>query len=394
MNYGKHAKILRLKWTFAAYFLVILASTPALGAKPNGVLHVGWGKEFVLPSVAAKFAHDGDTIEIDAGVYDKDAAVWTQNNLTIRAMNGRAHLKAQGVSAEGKAIWVIRGNNTVIENIEFSEAKVPDGNGAGIRVEGANLTIRNCFFHDNENGVLSGLNPNSEIVIESSEFARNGDGTGKTHNIYIGEIKSFILRYSYSHHARVGHNVKSRAARNFILYNRIMDEATGNSSYDIDLSNGGLGFIIGNEIQQGPNTENFTLVSYGAEGLNKAGNNRLYVVNNTFVNERPQGSRFIFTKPGTTSVRILNNLFIGKGSIEALGAEQAGNVTGTPKDLVSTENYDYHLRAKSKAINAGIDPGSLPDMALRAIEEYQHKTKFVPRRMDRAPDAGAHEFAP
>ena len=392
MKHGKHTKI--FGWAFIAYLFASLVSTPVHADKQHKVLQVGWGKEFLLPSIAAKFAKDGDTIEIDAGLYDKDAAVWKQNNLTIRAVNGRAHLSAHGASAEGKGIWVIKGNNTVVENIEFSDAKVSDGNGAGIRIEGANLTIRNCFFHDNENGILSGSNPNSDIVIEYSEFARNGGGTGQTHNMYIGGVRSFTLRYSYSHHARVGHNVKSRAARNFILYNRIMDETTGNSSYDIDLSNGGLSYIIGNEIQQGPLTENFKIISYGAEGLSKTANNSLYLVNNTIVNDRPQGSRFIFTKPGTASVRILNNLFIGKGSIEAPGAEQAGNVFGTTQDLVSAENFDYRLRNNSKAINAGIDPGSTPDMSLRPTEEYHHKTQAAPRRTVGALDAGAHEFAP
>ncbi len=352
------------------------------------------GKKILLPSIAAQLAKDGDTVEIDAGQYEKDAAVWKQNNLTIRAVIGRAHLKANGVSAEDKAIWVIKGNNVTVENIEFSGAAVPHRNGAGIRIEGANLTIRNCYFHDNENGVLSGANPNSDIVIESSEFARNGDGTGQTHNMYIGAVRSFTLRYSYTHHARVGHNVKSRAARNEILYNRIMDEATGKSSYDIDLPNGGLSIIIGNEIQQGPLTENFTLISYGAEGLAKEYDNSLYIVNNTFVNEHPQGGRFIFTKPGTSQARIVNNLFIGKGTIVAPGSNQAGNVFGTAEDVASIANFDYRLRAGSKAINAGIEPGGVKGVSLRATDEYLHELKHMHRRSAGALDVGAHEFTP
>ncbi len=380
----------RWKW-FWLWLIVVNAS--AHGAAPGKVLQVGWGKEFLLPSIAAQFARDGDTIEIDAGLYEKDAAIWKQNNLTLRAINGRAHLKANGAQAEGKGIWVIKGNNVVVENIEFSGAKVSDGNGAGIRIEGTGLTLRNCYFHDNQNGVLSGANPNSDIVIEYSEFARNGAGTGQTHNIYIGEVRSFTLRYSYSHHANVGHNVKSRAAHNNILYNRIMDEATGNSSYAIDLSSGGIGFVIGNEIQQGPRTENSTVISYGAEGL-KHPINALYVVNNTIVNDRPQGGRFLFAKPGANPVRVLNNLLIGKGTIEAQGAEQAGNVFGTTHDLISSENFDYRLRKGSKAIDAGIDPGHAQAVALRPAEEYEHKTKRKPRRTQGTLDTGAHEFAP
>jgi hypothetical protein len=124
---------------------------------------------------------------------------------------------------------------------------------------------------------LEGGHPTSDILIEHSEFARNGFGDGYTHNIYIGRSRSFTLRYSYSHHAYVGHTVKSRANANYILYNRIMDEVSGTSSYTIDLPDGGVSYVIGNLLQQGPNTENSTILSYGAEGLRHA-SNELYVV--------------------------------------------------------------------------------------------------------------------
>ena len=51
-----------------------------------------------------------------------------------------------GKSAESKAIWVIKGNNCRVENIEFSNCRVPDNNGAGIRMEGTNLTVSHCYF--------------------------------------------------------------------------------------------------------------------------------------------------------------------------------------------------------------------------------------------------------
>jgi len=53
----------------------------------------------------------------------------------------------------------------------------------------------------------------SEIVIERSTFARNGKGDGFTHNIYVGRIKRLTVRAVDSHHARIGHNLKSRARK-------------------------------------------------------------------------------------------------------------------------------------------------------------------------------------
>jgi hypothetical protein len=230
------------------------------------ILRVGPNKQYTKLNQAAAVARDGVIIELDPVVYARDAAIWRAHNLTIRGVGGRAHLKANGVDAEGKGIWVIQGNNTTIENIEFSGAEVPDTNGAGIRQEGVGLTVRHCYFHHNQMGILTGVNLKSDILVEHSEFAWNGDRSGQTHNIYIGQVRSFTLRYSYSHHAHIGHLVKSRAHTNYILYNRLADEVDGDSSYNIDPSNGGVSYIIGNIIQQSPATDNSALVAFALEG--------------------------------------------------------------------------------------------------------------------------------
>ena len=175
------------------------------------VLRVGPRRDLKQPSAAARLARDGDIVEIDAGVYVGDIAVWRQNYLTLRGVGGRAHLRAGDTLAEDKAIWVIKGANATVEHIEFSDAAVRYRNGAGIRQEGAGLTVRHCYFHDNENGILSGVNPASDIAIEHSEFARNGHGDGYSHNLYIGRARSLTVRFSYLHRAVVGHNLKSRA---------------------------------------------------------------------------------------------------------------------------------------------------------------------------------------
>jgi hypothetical protein len=284
----------------------------AHGATSGSVLRVGPGRPLAMPSEAARKARDGDTIEIDAGTYDGDVAVWRQNGLTIRGVGGRAHVRAQGQDAEGKAIWVIKGTNTTVESIEFSGARVRDRNGAGIRQEGTGLTVRNCSFHDNENGIHASPNLQSEIVIERSEFANNGEGDGRSHNLYIGPVKQLTLRHVYSHHARVGHNLKSRAAKTEVLHSRFADEEDGNSSYAIELPNGGVARLAGNVIQQGAHTENPTLVSYGREGLRHA-DNRLYLENNTLINERPEGGFFVFVAEQTSQAIIENNVFAGPG---------------------------------------------------------------------------------
>ena len=374
-------------------FAVFSFATAALGA----TLQVGPGQTYAKPCAAFAAAKQGDTVEISAtgnGTYDGDVCAIAASNLTIRGIGGRAHIDAMGMSAQGKAIWVVQGQNTTIENIEFSGATVTDMNGAGIRQEGANLTVRNCYFHDNEDGILTGADPTSEIVIESSEFARNGAGDGYSHNMYIGHIKKFTLRYSYSHSAKVGHLVKSRAEENDILYNRLTGESDGTESYEINLPNAGTSYIIGNLIQQGPTTQNSAMLDYGSEGVSNAGSD-LYVVNNTFVNERTAGATFVSVSTGVTVAAVVkNNIFVGTGTaISQASPVQAGNFASGNPMLVDSANFDYHLAPGSPCIDAGVDPGSATSgFSLLPHAQYVQPATFEGRQMVGKIDIGAYEL--
>jgi hypothetical protein len=257
---------------------------------------VGPGQTYTTPSQVSTLVGNGDTVNILAGEYPSDVARWQADDLVLRGVGGMVHLESNGNAWGGKAIWVIQGDRTTVEWIEFSECAVPDENGAGIRQEGSDLTVRHCQFHDNQNGILAGTVNPSTIRIEHCEFGYNGFGDGLTHNLYINNIDSLIFRYSYSHHAIVGHELKSRARVNVIEYNRFSNEADGAASREIDLPNGGTTYLIGNVIQQGPQGENSNLVGFGMEGLNNPGPHELYVVNNTLVNEKSVGS--FFQMPG------------------------------------------------------------------------------------------------
>lgn len=363
------------------------------GAGKINVLEVGENKQFALPSIAAEFAKDGDVILIDVnGVYDNDVAIWKVNNLTIRGVNGRPHIRSNKIIKNGKAIWVLRGNNFTIENIEFSGAKVRDHNGAALRLEGANLTIKSCYFHHNENSLLTGKNINSEVKIDNSVFAYNGYGKGKTHNLYIGRIKKLTFIGNFSHHANVGHTLKSRARENIILYNRFMDGADGNASYLIDLPNGGYSIVMGNVIQQSPRAENRTMLAYGLEGL-KNKKKELYVAYNTFVNNRSSGV-FIKTAAGALG-KIANNIFAGKGKIlggKALSVNN--NFEGDDMDIfLDPKSFDFRLgKAVDAIVNRAVPFLTLEQQAL--VPEYQITASGLMKRMPagKAFDLGAFEF--
>lgn len=372
------------------------ADTDKPGADTGGkarVLEVGPGKAYAKPSAAARATRDGDIVEITAGVYEGDAAVWRSNNLTIRGVGGRAEIKAGGADAEDKGIWVIKGANTTVEHIELSGARVHDRNGAGIRQEGPGLVVRDCYFYNNQNGILTGQNEASEILIESSELNDNGEGDGQTHGLYIGKVKRFTLRGSYVHHTDIGHNVKSRALESAILYNRIMDETTGTSSYAIDLPNGGIAYVIGNLLQQGPQTDNTTIVAYGKEGLTNP-TNALYFVNNTLVNDGPPDGTFLFVQAGTNPAQITNNLFVGPGTLLKGPGVLSHNLQSPKPGLVDVATFDYRLTSGSPAINAGTDPGTANGIPLAPSQQYVHKANTEPRPVVGPLDVGAYEFQP
>jgi hypothetical protein len=172
-----------------------------------------------------------------------------------------------------------------------------------------------------------------------------------------------------------------------------MDEKDGRSSYSIDLSNGGLAFVIGNVIQQGPEAENSGIISYGAEGY-KYPVNELYVVSNTIVNNRPNGAQFVTVRPGAQSAKILNNVFSGRGETLRGTADLRDNIELTRSDFVNADAFDYHLKAKSPAIGRGIDPGSAHGFSLRPTEEYVDKARKRNRSSSGKLDLGAFEFRP
>jgi len=89
----------------------------------------------------------------------------------------------------------------------MSGARVPGRNGACTRLEGIGLTLRRVYFHDNEEGLLTN-GRNGDILIEYSEFDRNGDGLGYAHNVYITGERRLIFRYSYFHRSLVGNVIK------------------------------------------------------------------------------------------------------------------------------------------------------------------------------------------
>lgn len=335
-----------------------------------------------LPRIAnaAALAKDGDVIEIEAGDYRGDVALWLQKRLTIRGVNGAARIFADGRDAEGKAIWVIRRGEFEISNIDFIGARSADPNGAGIRFEGGALLLRDCLFWDNQMGLMSSnMAPDDKttLTIEGSEFAYSHVDGRWGHNLYVGRLDQLTVSHSYFHHAGVGHLLKSRARVNNILYNRLTDEAGGRASYELEFPNGGIARVIGNVIQQQRATEHSAILAFGAEGL-KWPVNQLIVGNNTLINDHPHGGTFLRIAPGTDKVVVANNLLVGPGRFHVQGNALLHNNARVDWEAFGQPNrHDYRLRAPTEALAWR----RLEDQELQALllpqAQYVHPRKLV-----------------
>lgn len=366
------------------------------GAASAATLEAGAGKRFARPCEAIAAAAAGDTVEIAPGTYDGESCTVDKPNLTIRGAGPqRPHLRAvTGRSlVQGKGILVVAASATgaVIENLEFSGAKVADRNGSGVRVDsGASVTIRDCHFHDNESGVLTGNG--GTITIEYSIFENNGAGDGQSHNVYVNHADKFVFRGNYSARANVGQLVKSRAKETYILYNRLSQE-NGTGSREIDLSNGGRAWVIGNIIEQGSESKHSSLLGYQPEGPSpELADNRLYVIHNTFVNRAYLGGTFVqVNRTMETPAVIRNNVFTGRGAVtNQSNPVQSNDYVGDP-GFVNPEALDLMLKAGSPAVDSGAELRTGAGFALTPQSMYRHPACGNVRKAVGLPDAGAFE---
>ena len=349
------------------------AATAASATAPTGqVLHVGPQRAIKTIAEASRLAKDGAIVLVDAGTYLRDTASWGQRHLTLRAVGGRVRLVANGAAAEAKGIWVMRGTDMSVEGFDFEGAAVPDRNGAGIRLESGSLRVFDCSFMHNEMGILTNNDQATTLEVVNSEFAHNQRPGGHNHNLYAGTIQRLTVTGSYFHHGHSGHLLKSRAAFNHITYNRLTDEADGHASYELEFPNGGVAWVIGNIIQQGPQTENPHLISFGAEGYRWPAN-ELYLAHNTLIDDRAEPGVFLRVRPGAAPVRIVDNLLVGGALWDLPRGAQLRNNLGVKRDALDrSAGGGFRLNSKSTEWSQSADAEGAHGESLTPLREYRH----------------------
>jgi hypothetical protein len=221
--------------------LLLAAACCALGSGGPALARtwlVGPDQALKKPSEAARRAADGDVVQIEpqAGGY-YDCAIWHRNKLTIEGTGD--DVRITDTTCQGKALFVIAGNDVTIRNLTFARARVADGNGAGIRAEGGNLHIENSRFVDNEVAILASDHPGAMLEIKDSRFSGNGTCRATCLSaLSVGAVAILRIENSIFMGNKGRDTIRSLAARTELIGNEIQEGAAA-TGYLVELPDGG-----------------------------------------------------------------------------------------------------------------------------------------------------------
>lgn len=262
--------------------LPLVAAALAMLALHASMADAQQGPSFTLAETGQQFARLQDAVNaIGGGAGTVRIAPGRYGECTVQSAGDVTYVAQvpgqtvfDGGTCEGKATLVLRGRSARVAGLVFANIKVPDFNGAGIRLEHGNLAVSQVWFRDSQQGILAGEDPAATIAIDQSTFTRLGtcEGPGGcAHSIYIGNYGALTVTRSRFEAGRGGHYVKSRAARAGIFNNSFDDSAGRATNYMIDLPGGASGQISDNWFVQGANKENYSaFIAVAAEGAQRS----------------------------------------------------------------------------------------------------------------------------
>jgi hypothetical protein len=287
----------------AVLLALLLPAAPA----PARTLAVGPGAPYPTLAAAAAAAREGDVVAIGPGDV-AGCAIWRANRLTI-AGAGMEATRIRGPACAGKGLFVTTGHDITVRDLALIGAAVPDHNGAGIRAEGANLTVERVRFEEDENGILTTSDPSATLTVRDSVFLRDGACIGAcAHAIYAGHIARLVVERTRFSETRRGHHIKSRARATDITDCTIADGPDGTASYLIDIPDGGVVAILRNRLEKGPRTENrAAAIMLGEEGANNP-TPAITVAGNAFRNASGAATVFVRNRTATPAMLSGNNL--------------------------------------------------------------------------------------
>ncbi|MBA4748025.1 MAG: right-handed parallel beta-helix repeat-containing protein [Sphingopyxis sp.] len=255
-------------------------------------------------------------IRIAPGTH-RDCAVQSAGQIAfVAAEPGTAIF--DGVTCEGKAALVLRGAGARVEGLVFQNLRVPDGNGAGIRLERSDLTVANTLFRSSEEGILTHDDPAATLTIDRSTFSRLGRcdrGLSCAHSLYTGVWGKVVVTRSRFEKGSGGHYFKSRAIAVDISDNSFDDSQGTATNYLIDLPSGAIGRIANNLLVQGRNKENYSALIAVAAEERRNPSAGLVIAGNRATHPADLGRRTIFVADWSGEALAIGTNDLGAGLV-------------------------------------------------------------------------------
>ena len=247
----------------------LLSAVPVTAQSSAPFQNAETGRSYTtLQKAVDSIGADEGTIIVAPGSY-RQCAIQTAGVIAFRAAVP-GQVVFDSATCEGKAALVLRGQAAIVDGIIFQNMRVPDANGAGIRLEKGDLTVTRAIFRNSEQGILTAEDRSASIRIDQSTFSGLGRcdrGLSCAHSIYIGGYGSLTVTNSRFERGNGGHYVKSRAARVTISDNAFDDTRGKETNCMIDLPNGATGSIVRNIFVQGASKENYSaFITVAPEG--------------------------------------------------------------------------------------------------------------------------------
>lgn len=202
-----------------AILATLLALLVGLQGNANArILAAGEGGEFKTLTLAVAAASPGDTIHLAAGEYFECATIMAPN-VTLEGEGPGTVLTDR--TCDGKALLIARGANLTVRDLVLARARVPDLNGAGIRLEAAGLTVQRVKFLNDQAGILDGIGAPGIIRLEDCVFEAGGvAGDAPGWALRIGTVTLLHVEGSRFEGVRGG-QISSNAVRTDLVRNMI-----------------------------------------------------------------------------------------------------------------------------------------------------------------------------
>lgn len=294
------------------------------------------------------------------------------SNGRLPVIDGAGAVQFQKDLSDQSGRWLVKvGDNApadyvVIRNLSLKNANnsqryflsgsaaIYADNAAGVFVKwGRHVTISNCEIQSCGNGVQTSYGPNvSHVCLTRCRIYNNGNfnnlASSQEHNIYLCGTDTAVQFCRFGAPHSDGNNIKDRGLNTLIRYNWI--EGGKNRQLDLVDHKGYAkadAYVYGNVIIQGLRTNNPNMIHWGGDsGHSRSGT--LHFFNNTML-ARSRKTRFFVTRYSDCSLSLINNVFVGDGTL--------WNGTGSLKGISNWLSSDIVVPYGRSVGLKGLSPG-------------------------------------